>query len=34
MNSGRGSLRVVQEATDAAIEQIEHVVQAKVAEMT
>ena len=32
--SGRGSLRVVQEATDAAIEQIEHVVQAKVAEMT
>jgi ribosome recycling factor len=32
--SGRGSLRVVQEATDAAIEAIEHVVQAKVAELT
>jgi ribosome recycling factor len=33
-SSGRGSLRVVQEATDAAIEEIEKLVKAKVAELT
>jgi ribosome recycling factor len=32
--SGRGSLRVVQEATDAAIEEIEKLVKSKVAELT
>jgi ribosome recycling factor len=33
-SSGRGSIRGVQEATDAAIEEIERVVSAKVAELT
>jgi ribosome recycling factor len=33
-SSGRGSLRVVQEATDAAIEEIEKLVKSKVAELT
>ena len=31
--SGRGSQRAVQEATDAAIEEIEQLVKAKVAEL-
>ena len=32
-SSGRGSLRTVQEATDAAVEEIEQLVKAKVAEL-
>ncbi len=32
--SGRGSLRAVQEATDVAVEEIEQLVKAKVAELT
>jgi ribosome recycling factor len=31
---GRGSIRGVQEATDAAIEEIERVIKTKVAELT
>jgi hypothetical protein len=32
--SGRGSLRAVQEATDAVVDEIEEMVKAKVSELT